>query len=217
MKQVLFRRVFCVLLLYWLLVLLLSACGAEAQGQNAECIQSPNCNINQSQSGSSSNGQSSPASASSPAAAIPSPTSTPAPIPPTPTPIPPSVCADQNGTPPSGVEATKMTINCELPSGFVALIVVCDEAHLLQPYDAEVEGPGLISYQNPAGSSSISIDALNTPLANAPCPAKFLVLSPSQVDGQVAQETQRLKTLIGNNGGVTYAKVVGENITRTYS
>lgn len=138
-------------------------------------------------------------------------------IPPTWTPTPPPQCTNQDGAPPNGPEATELMINCTLPSGTVALIVVCNEAHLLQPFDSQVQGPGIISYQNnSAGSSSLSIEAQNTALANASCPAKFLVVSPNQVDGQVAQEVQHLKNLVGNNAGVTYMKVVGGNVTRTY-
>jgi hypothetical protein len=43
-----------------LFAVLLSAC--NGQGQNAECVNSPNCNINQSQNGGSGNGQNNPAS-----------------------------------------------------------------------------------------------------------------------------------------------------------
>jgi hypothetical protein len=145
---------------------------------------------------------------------------TPTSVPSTPTPTPPPQCTNQNGTPPNGSVSTELMINCTLPSGSVALIVVCNEAQLLQPSNVQpynqVQGAGIISYQNPAGSSSISMEAQNTALANASCPAKFLVVPLAQLDEQVAQETQRLKTLIGNNVGVTYIKVVGENSTKNY-
>lgn len=63
MRRFSFTKVFVVIPLYLLLIALLSAC--DAQGQNAQCSNSPNCNIVQSQSGSSSNGQSNTTSSSS--------------------------------------------------------------------------------------------------------------------------------------------------------
>jgi hypothetical protein len=87
----------------------------------------------------------------------------------------------------------------------------------MQPFDQDLEGPGMISYQSTTGSSSINIQAENSALANAACPSKFLVLPLSQVDGQAAIEVQRLKALIGNDAGITDYKVIGTNVTKTYT
>jgi len=142
------------------------------------------------------------------------PTLIPTTVPPTPT--PPPQCTDREGIFPNGPVATKLMINCTLPAGSVALISVCNEAHLIHPFDVPVQGAGIISYQSSATEEvSLSIEAENTALANAPCRAKFFVVSPDQVDGKVTQEVQRLKNLIGNNPNVTYKKVVGEDIEPT--
>ncbi len=144
------------------------------------------------------------------------PTLVPTSVPPTPTPTPLSQCINRNGASPTGPVATKLTIHCTLPAGSVALISVCNEAHLVQPFDVPVQGAGIISYQSSTTEAvSLSIEAENTSLANASCPARFFVVSPDQVDGQVTQEVQRLKNLIGNNPNVIYKKVVGEDIEPT--
>lgn len=84
MRRFSFTRVLGVLPLYLLLVALLSSC--DAQGQNAQCNNAPNCNITQNQFGSSSNGQTNPTSPSDQPTQVPSPTPSPTPLPPTPTP-----------------------------------------------------------------------------------------------------------------------------------
>jgi hypothetical protein len=62
MKVFSFPKAFAILLLCLLLIGCFSACGAEAQGQTAGCVNSPNCTITQNQYGATSNGPASPTS-----------------------------------------------------------------------------------------------------------------------------------------------------------
>ena len=79
MRKTSLARSLMILALYLLSILLLSACDAQAQGQNAQCIQSPDCHISQNQSGGGSDGQPDSASGQQTRQA-PSPPPTPKPV-----------------------------------------------------------------------------------------------------------------------------------------